>query len=110
MHKAKPELTFSDQLAEELPYLRRYARALTGSQSHGDKYTVNTLKEILVDRRGFNNMVIVRPAPAIYQRRKRPTQQRLCPVVKTDCEHARSTVVKHNRRVQSWKHRKDHGH
>lgn len=33
-----------------LPYLRRYARALTGSQSGGDPYAVATLEAILQDR------------------------------------------------------------
>jgi len=46
---------FSDLLAAELPYLRRYARALTGSQSRGDKYTVATLEVILKDRSDFDN-------------------------------------------------------
>ena len=47
--------TFSDYIAAELPYLRRYARALTGSQSRGDKYTVATLEAILRDRSDFEN-------------------------------------------------------
>ncbi|MEP3283486.1 MAG: response regulator [Yoonia sp.] len=42
--------TFSDHVAAELPYLRRYARALTGSQGRGDKYAVATLDVILRDR------------------------------------------------------------
>ncbi len=55
MHDTAPETTFSDLLAAELPYLRRYARALTGSQSRGDKYTVATLEAILKDRSDFDN-------------------------------------------------------
>ncbi|MEL7211348.1 MAG: response regulator [Pseudomonadota bacterium] len=55
MHDAAPETTFSDLIAAELPYLRRYARALTGSQSRGDKYTVATLEAILKDRSEFDN-------------------------------------------------------
>src|SRR3546814_12855221 len=31
-------MSLGQQLAPHLPFLRRYARALTGSQSHGDKY------------------------------------------------------------------------
>lgn len=46
---------FSDQLAMQLPYLRRYARALTGTQAAGDRYTVATLEAILQDRSGFAN-------------------------------------------------------
>ncbi len=46
---------FSELVAAELPYLRRYARALTGSQSRGDQYTVATLEAILKDRSPFDN-------------------------------------------------------
>lgn len=46
---------FSDLIASELPYLRRYTRALTGSQARGDKYTVATLEMILKDRSPFDN-------------------------------------------------------
>nr|WP_148234814.1 response regulator [Pseudooceanicola batsensis] len=36
-------------VATELPYLRRYARALTGSQTSGDNYAAATLEAILED-------------------------------------------------------------
>jgi len=55
MQSTVPEKDFSDLVAAELPYLRRYARALTGSQSRGDKYTVATLEAILKDRSDFEN-------------------------------------------------------
>lgn len=55
MHDTVAETNFSDLLAAELPYLRRYSRALTGSQSRGDKYTVATLEAILKDRSDFDN-------------------------------------------------------
>ncbi len=38
------------RIAAELPYLRRYARALTGSQDTGDRYSAATLEAILADR------------------------------------------------------------
>lgn len=42
------------RLAEEvvtcLPYLRRYARALTGSQTSGDRYATATMEAIVADR------------------------------------------------------------
>jgi CheY-like chemotaxis protein len=44
----------SDVIAAELPYLRRYARALTGSQSSGDSYAVATLEAVLQDRAIFD--------------------------------------------------------
>lgn len=42
-------LDLSQAIARELPYLRRYARALTGKQSTGDSYAAATLESILVD-------------------------------------------------------------
>lgn len=41
-------------IGRELPYLRRYARALTGSQASGDRYAVATLEAILADRSLFD--------------------------------------------------------
>ena len=38
------------RVAAELPYLRRYARALTGSQDRGDRYAAATLEAIIADR------------------------------------------------------------
>ena len=38
---------FTDAIASNLPYLRRYARALTGSQTTGDRYAAATLEVIL---------------------------------------------------------------
>ena len=37
-------------IGNELPYLRRYARALTGQQGTGDRYAAATLEAILADR------------------------------------------------------------
>ncbi|MFC3616015.1 response regulator [Lutimaribacter marinistellae] len=37
------------ELTTELPYLRRYARALTGSQDTGDRYALATLEAIVAD-------------------------------------------------------------
>jgi len=39
----------SETVARELPYLRRYARALTGSQASGDSYAVAVLEAVLAD-------------------------------------------------------------
>lgn len=39
----------SDLIATNLPFLRRYARALTGSQQTGDRYAEATLEAILLD-------------------------------------------------------------
>jgi len=40
-------MSLGQQLAPHLPFLRRYGRALTGSQSHGDKYVRATLEAIV---------------------------------------------------------------
>ncbi len=39
----------ASKVGSHLPYLRRYARALTGSQDTGDRYAAATLEAILVD-------------------------------------------------------------
>jgi DNA-directed RNA polymerase specialized sigma24 family protein len=41
--------SLSDQIAPELPYLRRFARALTGSQESGDAYVAAMLEAIIAD-------------------------------------------------------------
>ena len=43
-------MSTSMQIAQQLPFLRRYARALTGSQQTGDRYAAATLEAILDDR------------------------------------------------------------
>ncbi|WP_109467638.1 response regulator [Albibacillus kandeliae] len=55
MSETQTTMDLSDQIAAELPYLRRYARALTGSQSSGDQYAVATLETILQDRSIFSD-------------------------------------------------------
>ena len=40
----------AQSIGRELPYLRRYARALTGTQRAGDNYAAATLEAILADR------------------------------------------------------------
>ncbi|MFZ1415108.1 MAG: response regulator [Defluviicoccus sp.] len=42
-------MTLSDQISSRLPYLRRYARALTGSQSGGDALVATTLEALVAD-------------------------------------------------------------
>jgi CheY-like chemotaxis protein len=39
----------ASELATDLPYLRRYARALTGTQSSGDRYALATLEAVVAD-------------------------------------------------------------
>lgn len=42
-------MSISEKVAANLPYLRRYARALTGSQASGDAYVRATLEAALAD-------------------------------------------------------------
>ncbi|MAQ83325.1 MAG: response regulator [Maritimibacter sp.] len=52
---AKDESDYlSVKVAGLLPYLRRYARALTGSQTTGDSYAAATLEALLADRSVFD--------------------------------------------------------
>lgn len=48
-------MSTSMQIAQQLPFLRRYARALTGSQNTGDRYAAATLEAILDDRSLLND-------------------------------------------------------
>ena len=40
-------MSLGQELAPHLPFLRRYARALTGSQAHGDAFVRATLEAIV---------------------------------------------------------------
>ena len=42
-----PHMSLGQELAPHLPFLRRYARALTGSQAHGDAFVRATLEAIV---------------------------------------------------------------
>ena len=43
-------MTTSQTIAQDVPFLRRYARALTGSQTSGDAYVTATLEALISDR------------------------------------------------------------
>ena len=43
-------MAISEKIGAHLPYLRRYARALTGSQTSGDTYVRTTLEAALADK------------------------------------------------------------
>lgn len=58
-------MSVSDQIAIQLPYLRRYARALTGSQQSGDSYVRATLEAALADDQVRDD--IARSRTALYQ-------------------------------------------
>ncbi|MBF9028861.1 response regulator [Rhodobacterales bacterium HKCCE3408] len=62
MPTADPNASFADAVSAELPYLRRYARALAGSQPSGDAYAAATLEAILADPDGIDRSLPVRVA------------------------------------------------
>ncbi len=55
----------SKLVAEYLPYMRRYARALSGRQSSGDAYVAAALEAILADRGALDEAA--RPRVALYK-------------------------------------------
>src|SRR6187399_1441766 len=46
-------MSLGDALKPHLPFLRRYARALTGSQNHGDNFVRATLEAIVAAPEAF---------------------------------------------------------
>src|SRR5579863_8792947 len=46
-------MTISQAISAHIPYLRRFARALTGSQVGGDAYVLATLEAVVADPTGF---------------------------------------------------------
>ncbi len=58
-------MSISEQIAPHLPYLRRFGRALSGSQSSGDAYVVALLETIVADPQTFPNQE--EPRTALYQ-------------------------------------------
>jgi DNA-directed RNA polymerase specialized sigma24 family protein len=55
----------SEVVAEYLPFMRRYARALTGGQGSGDAYVAAALKAILADQGAFAQAK--RPRAALFR-------------------------------------------
>lgn len=57
--------SLADIVAPQLPYLRRFARALTGSQDSGDNYVVAMLETLVADPRNFRRDLT--PRAAVYE-------------------------------------------
>ncbi|HEY0212345.1 MAG TPA: response regulator [Paenirhodobacter sp.] len=53
MTEEKVATDIAASVGANLPYLRRYARALTGSQESGDRFALATLEAILAEDTGF---------------------------------------------------------
>lgn len=55
-------MSLAQAIAPHLPYLRRFARVLAGSQSGGDAYAVATLEAILADPAALDRQIDLRVA------------------------------------------------
>jgi DNA-directed RNA polymerase specialized sigma24 family protein len=62
MDGSAEEQGLSEAISAHLPYLRRYARALTGSQTTGDNYAIATLEAVIQDRGVFDGSLAPRVA------------------------------------------------
>jgi DNA-directed RNA polymerase specialized sigma24 family protein/CheY-like chemotaxis protein len=58
-------MSISDAIAPHIPFLRRFARALCGTQAAGDAYVAATLEEILADPNCFDAKL--EPKVALYK-------------------------------------------
>ena len=58
-------MNISREIAPHLPYLRRFARSLCGSQKSGDAYVVATLEALIDDTSSFP--AGVSPKVGLYQ-------------------------------------------
>ncbi len=54
--------SLAEPIERELPYLRRYARALTGNQRTGDHYAIATLEAVLADSQVLDSGLDTRTA------------------------------------------------
>ena len=58
-------MSIAESVAPHLPYLRRFARSLTGSQDVGDSYVVAVLEALIADPKEFNTSLP--PRIALYK-------------------------------------------
>jgi CheY-like chemotaxis protein len=55
-------MSIAESISADLPFLRRFARSVTGSQKSGDAYVVSTLEAILADSSVFDASLAARTA------------------------------------------------
>jgi DNA-directed RNA polymerase specialized sigma24 family protein len=58
-------MSIAESISADLPFLRRFARSVTGSQESGDAYVVSTLESILADTGAFE--ASLPPRVALYK-------------------------------------------
>ena len=64
MNDATQKTSISDELGANIPYLRRFARAMTGSQTSGDPFAAAALEAILMETGGEGTAETPTPAAA----------------------------------------------
>src|SRR5689334_11991166 len=64
-HEGKNLMSASKAIAPHLPYLRRFARALAGTQAAGDAYVAATLEVLIEDPSLFDKALD--PRVALYR-------------------------------------------
>jgi len=93
----------SDLLLPHIPFLRRYGRALTGSQDRGDKYVAATLEAILTEV--DQDEIRMRPKVALF-RAFHDVWQRLAPPAipsgKNDVDEERLSVKRTLAAMPRW--------
>ena len=94
MKVASSPLPLSEEVARLLPYLRRYARALTGSQITGDRYAATTLEALLLDRSVFeqglsNKVALYHAFHVIWTSSGAPSDERESGVAERAQKHLR---------------------
>lgn len=57
--------SIADLIAPQLPYVRRFGRALTGSQARGDAYVVALLEALVADQSLYDRSL--NPRTAVYR-------------------------------------------
>ena len=58
-------MSIAESVAPHLPYLRRFARSMTGSQDVGDSYVVAVLETLIADPNAFDTALL--PRVALYK-------------------------------------------
>ena len=58
-------MAIAQKISPHIPYLRRYARALTGNQKSGDAYVAATIESLLTDPSSFEQDI--NPKVALYK-------------------------------------------
>jgi DNA-directed RNA polymerase specialized sigma24 family protein len=58
-------MSIAEKISPHIPYLRRYARALTGSQKSGDAYVAAVIESLLTDPSSFDKEL--KPKVALYK-------------------------------------------